>query len=122
MERQTFHLRRTRQSTTLSVHGRPERGATQSRHSRVRPAPDRPRQTLQMRHRRRHAQTPHPSPIALEASPKCSGFLTQLLGSVERGFAAIFAVTNTVGTTTNYLDIGAATNVPAFYYRVRLVP
>ena len=37
-------------------------------------------------------------------------------------FAAIFTVTNTVGTTTNYLDIGAATNVPAFYYRVRLVP
>ena len=37
-------------------------------------------------------------------------------------FAAIFTVTNTVGTSTNYLDIGAATNVPAFYYRVRLVP
>jgi hypothetical protein len=37
-------------------------------------------------------------------------------------FAAIFSVTNTVGTTTNYLDIGGATNVPAFYYRVRLVP
>jgi hypothetical protein len=37
-------------------------------------------------------------------------------------FAAIFTVTNTVGTTTNYLDTGAATNVPAFYYRVRLVP
>jgi len=31
-------------------------------------------------------------------------------------------VTNTVGTVTNYLDIGAATNVPAFYYRVRLSP
>ena len=37
-------------------------------------------------------------------------------------FAAIFTVTNTVGTTTNYLDVGAATNEPAFYYRVRLVP
>ena len=37
-------------------------------------------------------------------------------------FAAIFTATNTVGTTTNYLDVGAATNVPAFYYRVRLVP
>lgn len=37
-------------------------------------------------------------------------------------FAAIFTVTNTVGTVTNYLDLGAATNVPAFYYRVRLVP
>ena len=36
--------------------------------------------------------------------------------------AAIFTVANTVGTTTNYLDVGAATNVPAFFYRVRLVP
>jgi hypothetical protein len=34
----------------------------------------------------------------------------------------IFTVTNTVGTTTNDLDTGAATNVPACYYRVRLVP
>ena len=34
----------------------------------------------------------------------------------------IFTVTNTVGTTTNYLDVGAATNAPAFFYRVRLVP
>ena len=25
-------------------------------------------------------------------------------------------------TTTNYTHLGAATNVPAFYYRVRLVP
>jgi phosphatidylinositol-3-phosphatase len=37
-------------------------------------------------------------------------------------FADIFIVTNTVGTVTNYVDIGAATNVPALYYRVRLVP
>ena len=44
------------------------------------------------------------------------------LRSVELGFTAIFIVTNTVGTTTNYLDLDAATNVPAFYYRVRLVP
>jgi len=36
-------------------------------------------------------------------------------------FATIFTVTNTVGTTTNYLDLGAATNVPAVYYRIRLV-
>ncbi len=27
-----------------------------------------------------------------------------------------------IGTTTNYLDTGAATNAPARYYRVRLVP
>jgi hypothetical protein len=37
-------------------------------------------------------------------------------------FAPIFTVTNTVGATTNYLDIGTATNTPARYYRVRLVP
>jgi hypothetical protein len=37
-------------------------------------------------------------------------------------FAAVFTVTNTSGTVTNYLDMGAATAVPAFYYRVRLVP
>jgi len=38
------------------------------------------------------------------------------------GFTDIFTVTNTVGTTTNYLDVGAAMNMPARYYRVRLVP
>ena len=43
-------------------------------------------------------------------------------GSFSNNFAAIFTVTNTVGTITNYLDLGAATNGPAFYYRVRLVP
>ncbi len=37
------------------------------------------------------------------------------------GFADIFIVTNTVGTVTNYLDVGGATNFPARYYRVRLV-
>ena len=37
-------------------------------------------------------------------------------------FTSIFTATNTVGTTTNYLDVGAATNTPARYYRVRLVP
>jgi hypothetical protein len=37
-------------------------------------------------------------------------------------FAAVFTVTNTVGMTTNYLDLGAATNVPSLYYRVRLIP
>ncbi len=43
-------------------------------------------------------------------------------GSYSNNFAAIFAVTNTVGTTTNYLDVGAATSFPSQYYRVRLVP
>ncbi len=37
-------------------------------------------------------------------------------------FADLFTVTNAAGTATNYLDLGAATNVPARYYRVRLVP
>jgi hypothetical protein len=43
-------------------------------------------------------------------------------GSYSNNFADFFTVTNTVGTTTNYLDVGAATNTPALYYRVRLVP
>jgi hypothetical protein len=37
------------------------------------------------------------------------------------GFVDIFTVTNTVGTVTNYLDAGGATNVPARFYRVRVV-
>jgi hypothetical protein len=37
-------------------------------------------------------------------------------------FADIFIVPNPVSTTTNYLEIGGATNSPARYYRVRLVP
>src|SRR5579862_9249333 len=38
------------------------------------------------------------------------------------GFADIFAVTNTVGTVTNYLDSGAAATGSSRYYRVRIVP
>ena len=34
----------------------------------------------------------------------------------------LFTVTDTVDGSTNYLDSGASTNAPAFYYRVRLVP
>jgi sugar lactone lactonase YvrE len=37
-------------------------------------------------------------------------------------FVDVFVVTNTLSTTTNYLDAGAATNSPIRYYRVRLVP
>ena len=33
-------------------------------------------------------------------------------------FATIFAVTNVVGLSTNYTDVGGATNRPARYYRV----
>jgi hypothetical protein len=38
------------------------------------------------------------------------------------GFTDIFTVTNAIGPTTNYVDIGAATNYPTRYYRIRLVP
>ena len=37
-------------------------------------------------------------------------------------FADAFIVTNTIDSFTNYLDVGAATNIPSRYYRVRLVP
>jgi len=36
--------------------------------------------------------------------------------------AATSSITGSGVTTTNYLDAGAATNTPARYYRVRLVP
>jgi T5SS/PEP-CTERM-associated repeat protein len=56
---------------------------------------------------------------ALQAAPGDAngGFSTN-------AFTDIFVVTNnsTAGTLTNYLDVGGATNVPARYYRVRLVP
>jgi len=42
--------------------------------------------------------------------------------SYSNSFAPIVTVSNTTGTTTNRLDFGAATNLPARYYRVRLVP
>ena len=38
------------------------------------------------------------------------------------GFADIFTITNTGGAVTDYVDVDGATNVPARYYRVRLVP
>ena len=43
-------------------------------------------------------------------------------GYNTNGFADIFTITNTVGPVTNYLDDGGATNIPARFYRVRLVP
>ena len=43
-------------------------------------------------------------------------------GNYSNNFADLFTVTNTVGTVTNYLDSGAATNTPPRFYRVRLVP
>jgi len=43
-------------------------------------------------------------------------------GGYSNNFTDIFTVTNTVSAVTNYLDVGAATNFPARYYRVRLLP
>lgn len=43
-------------------------------------------------------------------------------GSYSTNFSDLFIVTNTTGTVTNYLDLGAATNAVTGYYRVRLVP
>jgi T5SS/PEP-CTERM-associated repeat protein len=43
-------------------------------------------------------------------------------GDPSCGYTDIFTASNTVGTVTNYLDTGAATNSPSRYYRVRLVP
>jgi hypothetical protein len=43
-------------------------------------------------------------------------------GSYTNSFTDLFTVTNTIGSGTNYLDIGGATNIPSRFYRVRLVP
>jgi T5SS/PEP-CTERM-associated repeat protein len=43
-------------------------------------------------------------------------------GYYATNYTSLFTVTNTTGTLNNYLDIGAATNFPSRYYRVRLVP
>ncbi len=43
-------------------------------------------------------------------------------GNYINNFDTLFVVTNTVGTTTNYLDVGTVGNSNARYYRVRLVP
>jgi endonuclease G len=43
-------------------------------------------------------------------------------GNYNTNFVDVFIVTNTVGAVTNFLDLGAATNSPAGYYRIRLVP
>ncbi|MGA2137329.1 MAG: hypothetical protein ABSH14_00555 [Verrucomicrobiia bacterium] len=43
-------------------------------------------------------------------------------GSYSNNFVDIFVVTDAVGGLRNYLDMGAVTNFPAGYYRVRLAP
>jgi hypothetical protein len=52
---------------------------------------------------------------ALQRSPGSNG-------SYSNNFTDIFIVTNNVGSVTNYLDVGGATNWTTRYYRVRLVP
>jgi plastocyanin len=42
-------------------------------------------------------------------------------GSYTNNFADIFTIPSTAGNSTNYLDVGAATNFPIAYYRV-LIP
>jgi len=44
------------------------------------------------------------------------------VGGYSNNFTPIFSVTNIIGTVTNYLDLGGATNSPNRFYRVRLVP
>jgi hypothetical protein len=43
-------------------------------------------------------------------------------GNYAGDFAELFLVTNTVGSVTNYLDVGGATNRPARFYRVQILP
>jgi hypothetical protein len=65
--------------------------------------------------------------IGWTMGPGKTNALQRITGGVggsysSNSFANIFIVTNTVGTVTNFLDAGAATNFPGRYYRVRLVP
>jgi plastocyanin len=41
-------------------------------------------------------------------------------GGFSNNFTDIFEVDNTLDITTNYLDVGATTNFPSSYYRVRV--
>jgi T5SS/PEP-CTERM-associated repeat protein len=77
------------------------------------------------------AVTPSGNDILLTwmMGPGATNALQAAPGNVNGGFstnafADIFVVTNNsaAGTVTNYLDVGAGTNLPARYYRVRLMP
>jgi hypothetical protein len=43
-------------------------------------------------------------------------------GSYSNNFTDLFLLTNVIGSVTNHLDVGRATNTPSRYYRVRHVP
>lgn len=65
--------------------------------------------------------------IVWTSGPSKTNALQSTAGSGDgsyqtNNFADIYTVTDTVGTVTNYLDPGAATNSPSQYYRIRLVP
>jgi T5SS/PEP-CTERM-associated repeat protein len=77
------------------------------------------------------AVTPSSNDVLLTwmMGPGATNALQAAAGNVNGGYTTnafidIFVVTNnsTAGTVTNYLDVGGATNKPARYYRVRLVP
>jgi beta-glucanase (GH16 family) len=51
---------------------------------------------------------------AVESAPDFGGSFSNISGNI--------VIMGTGVTTTNYLDAGAATNTPANYYRIRLVP
>ena len=54
---------------------------------------------------------------------KTNALQSATIGSYStNSFVDIFTVTNTTETVTNYTDLGGATNQPARFYRVRLVP
>jgi hypothetical protein len=57
------------------------------------------------------------TPGALQVAPGVVGG-----GYNTNNFANLFTVTDTVGSVTNYLDVGGATNVTLHHYRVRIVP
>jgi T5SS/PEP-CTERM-associated repeat protein len=77
------------------------------------------------------AVTPSSNDVLLTwmMGPGATNTLQAAPGNANGGFSTnaftdIFVVTNNsaAGTLTNYLDVGGATNKPARYYRVRLVP
>ena len=72
-------------------------------------------------------QTNNDVRITWMMGPSKTNALQSTVGAADgsyqtNSFTDLFIVTNTVGTATNYLDVGGATNAPSRFYRVRLVP
>jgi T5SS/PEP-CTERM-associated repeat protein len=53
---------------------------------------------------------------------KTNALERSIAGNISTNFVPIYSVTNTTGTPLSFTDLGAATNFPARFYRVRLVP